>query len=395
MKPAIAIQPSRSQKWGSIIMQALRRQLHRLMLLVCISLALPIAGLAQATAPAALPPEAQAAVDKGVLAAKEQGYLLAIRYFQDARKIAPQTPEIFYDLAVTESKLPGRELRAIAWFGAYLAADPNAPNAVAVKREIERLEVKSQISLSLLIKTVQDAADKISGDRREHNFRDVAFLWAEAGDITSALKIVPKFQDRGLYPLGAIAEAQVEAGDFAGAQRTADLIRDEHDKAVEQLDMAKHQVNAGRLASAHSLFEAALQAAALVKDPSSRTQIQGNIADAQAYAGDIASAQKTADLIQDAVLKSAIEKHIAIAQKRPHMEHIVRVEQWVRQLDDNLDRGCCALNTDPFLDLAGYLKSLPPSDNPQEVFDAFYITAYNIGGTQTVIDQMLKRKSGK
>jgi hypothetical protein len=133
-------------------MQTFYRRLRLLACLVCSSFVLPVAMLAQTTAPAPLPLEAQAAVDKGVLAAKQQDYLLAVRYFQDARKLAPQAPEIYYDLGLAESKIPGRELRAIAWFGAYLAAIPDSANSAAVKAEIARLDVKSQSDLSRLIK---------------------------------------------------------------------------------------------------------------------------------------------------------------------------------------------------------------------------------------------------
>jgi len=52
---------------------------------------------------------------KGLLAAKEQEWLIAIQSFQEARKSAPDAPLLFYNLGLAESKIPGRELRAIAW----------------------------------------------------------------------------------------------------------------------------------------------------------------------------------------------------------------------------------------------------------------------------------------
>jgi hypothetical protein len=54
-----------------------------------------------------------------------------------------------------------------------------------------------------------------------------------------------------------------------------------------------------------------------------------------------------------------------------------------------------ALNADPFLDLAGYLKTLPPSDDPQKVFNALYEPAAKLVKAQNVIDQMLKQQAGK
>src|SRR6266481_5350461 len=141
---------------------------------------------APAVAPAPLPSAAQEALNKGIIAAKVPDYLLAIRYFEEARKLAPTASVIFMNLGIAESKMPGRELRAIAWFGAYLAASPDAPNAAAVKEQIAVLEVRNQSNVSRLIKALQDAAHQ--SDRR-HDLDQVAELWAKAGDISAALKI--------------------------------------------------------------------------------------------------------------------------------------------------------------------------------------------------------------
>ena len=121
--------------------QQMKMSNHTLLALICLSLFT----FAVTPSRADLPPDAQAAVDKGILAAKDaQDYLLAIRYFQDVRKIAPGEPDIYYKLGVAESNIPGRELRAICWLEAYLAVDPTVPNAAAVKKQIDILDVKSQ-----------------------------------------------------------------------------------------------------------------------------------------------------------------------------------------------------------------------------------------------------------
>jgi len=98
---------------------------------------------AQTSDPAPLPLEAQAAMRKGILAAKEQEWLIAIQSFEDARRTAPEAPEVLYNLGLAESKISGRELRAIAWFGAYLTAAPDAPNSAAVNEFIAALLLKS------------------------------------------------------------------------------------------------------------------------------------------------------------------------------------------------------------------------------------------------------------
>ena len=149
---------------------------------VCLSIALPYTALAQGDTSAPLPPAAQDALDKGIIAAKVPDYLLAIRFFEAARKIAPEAPVIYLNLGIAESKLPGRELRAIAWFGAYLAASPDAPNAAAVKEQIAVLDVKNQSNVSRLIKTVQDSATQTPEYRNPHLI-DVVLLWTKAGDF--------------------------------------------------------------------------------------------------------------------------------------------------------------------------------------------------------------------
>jgi Flp pilus assembly protein TadD len=96
-------------------------QLHQKILLAGLALLLPVAGAAQQkkSIPAPLPADAQEAIGQGIAAAKQQDYLRAVQFFQQARKIAPHAPEIFYDLGLAESKIPGRELRAIAWLETY------------------------------------------------------------------------------------------------------------------------------------------------------------------------------------------------------------------------------------------------------------------------------------
>jgi tetratricopeptide (TPR) repeat protein len=445
---------------------------------------------APAATPAPLPPEAQDALKKGVIAAQQQDYLQAIRYFQDARKIAPDDPEIYKDLGLAESKIPGRELRAIAWFGAYLAAAPNAPNAAAVKDQIDVLDVKSQSNISRVIETAQDTATQAPGDIPQLNLVQVAGLWAEAGDMPGALKIVDRIENQYRNQAWAkIAEAQVKSGDIVGALKTVDLIQDASEKSPSQMavteaqsDIAEAQIKAGDLAGAQNTLAGALRSADLIQDafykglaqehvgeaqralaeaqavagdiagaqrtadmiPAAdwKSSAEGPIAEAQAKAGDIvgaqraadlmqngiqksytqydiveaqlnagdiAGAQKTADLIQDWGPKSMANHSIAGAQAKagsannppsearlttvaqPPIQSVaaLTVSDWLKKLDDDNRNDVCALNTDPFLDLAGYLKSLKPS------FDGLYYAAKEIVEAQNVLDKMLKQQVKK
>ena len=67
----------------------LRGLLLWLICLVCLVSALPITGWAQTSAPAPLPPAAQQALDKGIIAAKVPDYPLAIR-FRGGAQARPQ-----------------------------------------------------------------------------------------------------------------------------------------------------------------------------------------------------------------------------------------------------------------------------------------------------------------
>lgn len=97
--------------------------------------------LLTATAQAAeLSPQAQEPFRKGLIAAQQRDWKLAVHYFLNAQKADPDAPEIWFDLGLASSKLPGYEVRAIALFKAYLLANPDAPNAAAIRGQIAALE---------------------------------------------------------------------------------------------------------------------------------------------------------------------------------------------------------------------------------------------------------------
>ena len=403
---------------------------------------------------AELPPEAQAALNKGIMAAKQQEWEIAIRSFQEARKTAPDAPEVFYNLGLAESKMPGRELRAIAWFGAYLSATTNAPNAAAVKDKIAELQIKNEGNTSRLIKQMQDAASQMEWGSRNGGLSYVAYLWADAGDILAALKTVDLMEDRdkdGMVKEGiastqarngditgaqktanliqhgensshaqrTIAEAQIKAGDIAGAQKTlasaqknADLEKDAYSKSRSRSLIAKAQIKAGDTAGAQKTLASAQKAAEFIKHATWKNGAQQDISDAakaiaeaQATSGDIAGAQKTAALIKDASYKRYAQAVIAEAQAagiiitpnstrqstsdtQPSIQPVITVSDWLKKLDDDL-------NTEPFLDLTGYLKSLPPSDKLWNVFESLLKTAQKIVTAQNVIHKMLKPQTAQ
>jgi tetratricopeptide (TPR) repeat protein len=522
MKPPIATQETRSQH---CTLQTSHIQRRLLTCLAYLSLVVPSAAFAQTTAPAPLRPEAETAMKKGIIAAKQQEWLIAIQSFQEARKTAPDSPVVFYNLGLAESKIPGRELRAIAWFGAYLTANPNAPNATAVNDFILGLQIKNQANLHRLIETVEDAAGKLPNGLANRLGDPLPVLWAEAGDLDVSLRTANAVQDpdvrsRVLKQIGEVqakagdisgaqktwasaieaasliqssggkdevqswvAKAQAEAGDIGGAQKTADLIQDAYRKSRTQVDIATVQTKAGDIASAKMTLASALKTAELIQDPRAKSSADVSIAEAQseagdtmgaqktlatglktanfdaddlrefhliefskaqAHAGDFAGALKTADLITDAThkyyaLSSIAGRQAGIgdmagarktadliqnAKERKEAVHTaevlydlrrdtanrlpiaiqssispaapaIRIPDWLERLDLDDDRRECALNTEPFLNFAGYLKSLPTSDKPQAIFENLRDTARKLVTAQNVIDKMLKQQAKK
>lgn len=190
---------------------------------------------------AELPPEAQTSMDKGVMAAKQQDYPLALRYFHEARKAAPEAPEVFFNLGLAESKIPGRELRAIAWFGAYLTANPTGANAAAVRKQMDVLTVKSQATIRSFLDVLERAALQVPPDPgfptmgrdRGYIIGQATVHWAAVDDIPRAQKLMarnsPSFLMREQV-LTALALALVRSGDLAGARRTAAQIENESDR---------------------------------------------------------------------------------------------------------------------------------------------------------------------
>lgn len=304
--------------------------LRLLVCLICFSFVQPFAGQAQANAPGPMPTAAQEALNKGIIAAKVPDYLLALRYFKEARKLAPDAPVVYLNTGLAESRIAGRELRAIAWFGAYLAVYPDAPNAAAVREQIAVLDTRNQSSVSRLLKTAQDVADQISGTYHEENLLRVVKLWLDSGDMTAALKaanLIKGKNNRAEYWRSMaqlrVASAQANAGDIAGSQKTADLIQNASEKSSALVAIAKAKIKGGDLAGAKTSFAAAVKTAGHINSEASfsgqtmdykQAQTQSGIARAQAETGSIVDARITVDLITDEFPLHKILAQTAIAE---------------------------------------------------------------------------------
>lgn len=297
--------------------------------------ALLIAPVAATAETSSLPADAQQALDKGLAAAKQQEWDIAIRNFQDARKIAPDAPEVFYDLGLAESKIAGRELRAVAWFGAYLAVSPNAPNAAAVKDFIAALRTKIKGNIDTLIKAAE-VADSLLPDTpirhdggitgKETNKPDqdrmlslyqVATLWASAGNSTNAIATAHRIGRAGYNQTSSLSDivaAQASAGYVDDAIKTAASFDDSVFSNSASLAIAAAQAKAGDLASARATLMTAQARLGKEKSVYLRNSQGRDIARAQAMIGDISGAEKTAAMMPSPIAKVWAQIDIATAQ---------------------------------------------------------------------------------
>ena len=185
-----------------------------------------------AATPPPLPPAAQEAFDKGLRAARQQEWKLAIRYLDEARKAAPNDPAIYFNLALAEGKLPGREWRAIAWFQTYLSLSPEANNAAAVRSQISDLELRGEANVGRIIDMAKELASKFSDAySRTPALKQVGVKMVEARDYSGAVALARSVDVNtyeGADAVQDIAIALGEAGRYDDADRLISNIQDKH-----------------------------------------------------------------------------------------------------------------------------------------------------------------------
>jgi tetratricopeptide (TPR) repeat protein len=312
----------------------------------------------------------------------------------EARKLAPDAPEIYFNLGLAESKIPGRELRAIAWFGAYLAANPSAPNASAIKQQIMTLDVANQSTIARLLRTSQDATDRVSGQYHVEGLKAVAARWADFGDFTAALNTVklmtpgPRDYDPNVwnelsmqgstmtikqavekhvrdyrdFALRDIALAQAEARDFKNARRTIELMVYSESKTRSLMALGESELKAGDKAGALKTLRQA-------RDTAGRIGRESGIG--------LMDSTYIMKQLQERIAAAETEIHAAQAASPADPIPPVQASDWLRRLDETAEDGTCPLNTEPFLNLPAYLESASP-DNPGAI-------ASNLGRAATAL----------
>lgn len=312
-----------------------------------------------------LPPAAREALDQGISAAKEQNYLLAVKSFEAARAIpyysfeyghTPRAPEIYFNLGLAESKIPGRELRAMAWFGAYLTADPYAPapNEAAVLEQMNVLLEKNQRNLAAWLGSVQEAAGTFAGNYKWVTLFQNVIMWANAGDIVgaqNAANLIPPAEIEFSFSQHKILKAQLKAGRISEAQQTANVIQTRYElstagdprpsgysaKTTEviytlaqaQTEIAEARISAGDITGAKTSLAAAQRSVSLIHYPYYESHVQPTIAEAFINAGNLDAAR--------AVLTTARNSAEESLEPRAKVDALVRIAQAQLHAGDTAD----------------------------------------------------------
>lgn len=108
-----------------------------------------------------LPAEAEAALARGAAAVRGEQWDIAVRYFTEAQSHAPDSSGIMYNLGLAVDRAGGRELVALAWYGAYLAAAPEALNAEQVRSRMFDLEIQIEVNADRLLSTARQIAAEV------------------------------------------------------------------------------------------------------------------------------------------------------------------------------------------------------------------------------------------
>jgi hypothetical protein len=151
----------------------------------------------------------------------------AIGWFAQFRQQAPDALEPLYYLGAAESRIAGRELRAIAWYGAYLAARPAPANAAVVRAEIGRLRQRAHDTLLQLLGEMEKAAR--FAETPGAYLQSVGWSLVDLGDLASARRIaagLASSEEHQALIYTQIARAQSDAGDLDGALATLRLVDD-------------------------------------------------------------------------------------------------------------------------------------------------------------------------
>jgi tetratricopeptide (TPR) repeat protein len=203
-------------------LKAARSLLLPLLFFLCVA---PGKGAIAQQGDASLSQDEQTATARGLAAAAQEEWEIAVKHFEEAQKAAPTSPHTLLNLALGYEKMGGRELAAIAWFRAYVALAPKAANVDQVRSKIAELEVNIEVQARRSFKKAIAAAESlVDGRGKEKAWRAVIKELVKTGQVDWARQIAQQHCPVGVIKiLTELALGQVRCGRLVEARQIFDL----------------------------------------------------------------------------------------------------------------------------------------------------------------------------
>lgn len=181
---------------------------------------------------------------KGLAAAEQQSWGLAIENFSKVQKAAPEYPPALLNLGLAHARV-GHEIPAIVWLRAYAVLSPGALNLPDVEKEIIRLEVAAETKIGKLFDQAVKTAETLSEENyvSKNALTSVYLDQAASGDIDGAIttyrKVYPDYDHRN-SALSLWAGQKVEEGDIEGAFTILQEMSSQSSRASALAGIADH-----------------------------------------------------------------------------------------------------------------------------------------------------------
>ena len=280
-----------------------------LALVLVLSRSVPVQG-ADGGTEESLSAETEALIETGMAAIKDGQWDQAIKSLTEAQAEAPESYKILYNLGIANAEAGERDVIAIAWFNAYLAAVPDAPEREQIVEQLENLKIKVNASIGKMLKMADIETAKITDEQRKlETYRAIALAAIYVGEMSEAKRYAELITDENyrssIYL--EISRTQARDGDITAARETVDMIVIDDQKSEAYSEIAGLLIESGD-------FEGATEMAALMIDDYNKSRAYRNIVRAQAGKGEIEPAMKTSELITDEEFRSYAYDDIIAAQ---------------------------------------------------------------------------------
>lgn len=378
------------------------------------------------------PSEPREALTKGYAAAKQQHWDLAIRYFHEAQKAVPTSPQALFNLALAYDKAGGREVSAITWYLAYTASYPKAPNLDPVRKRIAELEMAVEANARKLLNVAEKARETVYGNPKGLN-RSVdlclAFAQVRLGEKTKAQLTLEKIAPPQQSPvLEEMVVFEIKKGDIFSAKQIAMGIKSErvlieilkqqlnHRKIVEAMETASLIGPKGYYKTAQYLAltgnnQLATETAGVITRALAahygkpfewklRSQAFYEIATIQAVNRNLSGARESVSKIESAELKSKADQYIKNVQiqggERVLAEEEIgfwsTIEKQVDSLSGCGDAGSATSDLIGNIVIQDLVKYLKPSKEEKDPWNYIHCLAAGASSLMKILDIIRENK---